>query len=557
MNCSIHRSWALLLACLVAIGIACFVEQEVALAAEVSQSAEVSSPVVLTAQDTGSSLGSATSVYKIRYKLHGGKQAKGQVLSLQPGQKLSVSKLKKPTRTCYAFVGWYTDSSMTKKAKDVTGAASLAKRTLHAKWKLVAYKIVYKLNGGKQKSGYRKTVKIGKKLSVKKLKSPTRAGYSFAGWYKNKKLTKKASYVRGKSLRSKRTLYAKWTPIRYGIEYEPNGGIMPASYKNTYTITGGFDGLPVPERFGYSFIGWFADEQLSTSGDKLPEDAIGDRKLYAKWRKRVVVAHRGYCGDGAPQNSIDALRAAKERGFNFAETDVRFTSDNTPVLHHDATIRVYEKDEEGQVTDSSIVLEISSVTLDELQNDYVASAPSGELRGLSSQSGDGASDPSESPSGVGQRENVSLFSEYLDECKELGITPYIELKEGSDHQLDILIDMVNERGMMRNVRWISFTQGWLLYIAKRAPNSYFTCLGQSLAMEKKKKKKKVSSMGDDVVISLNASRLTSERLEKCKSIAQPLGVWTLLNEQAVHDYDQFVCDFTIDRLVAEKAPIAI
>ncbi|MBV2363264.1 glycerophosphodiester phosphodiesterase [Streptomonospora nanhaiensis] len=52
----------------------------------------------------------------------------------------------------------------------------------------------------------------------------------------------------------------------------------------------------------------------------------------------IVVAHRG-ASAYAPENTLAALRAARERGADMAEIDVRPTADGAFVVMHDSTLR--------------------------------------------------------------------------------------------------------------------------------------------------------------------------------------------------------------------------
>ena len=52
------------------------------------------------------------------------------------------------------------------------------------------------------------------------------------------------------------------------------------------------------------------------------------------WRvEPLSIAHRG--DDSAPENSLHAIANAGAAGADFAEIDVRLTSDGTPVVFHD------------------------------------------------------------------------------------------------------------------------------------------------------------------------------------------------------------------------------
>lgn len=52
----------------------------------------------------------------------------------------------------------------------------------------------------------------------------------------------------------------------------------------------------------------------------------------------AVIAHRGYTGDGATENTTAAFTAAADRGADAVEFDVRFSSTGYPVIMHDATV---------------------------------------------------------------------------------------------------------------------------------------------------------------------------------------------------------------------------
>ncbi|MDO4502355.1 MAG: InlB B-repeat-containing protein [Coriobacteriia bacterium] len=152
--------------------------------------------------------------YVIKYHLNGGDQPLGQTVRVFKGQSLAVSKLKKPTRPGYTFAGWYTTSSLKTAATKVQGVSTTSKRTLYAKWKKAStsqkagtYVIRYHLRGGKQAANQRTT--FTKSTATFTLKSPTRACYTFAGWYTNSSLTKKITKV-AKGTAKNLDLYAKW-----------------------------------------------------------------------------------------------------------------------------------------------------------------------------------------------------------------------------------------------------------------------------------------------------------------------------------------------------------
>ncbi len=93
---------------------------------------------------------------------------------------------------------------ITVKAKD--GSDAIATCTIN-----VGYKIVYKLNGG---TNNKTNPSVYTKATNVKLAAPTKAGYTFEGWYttKNFKSSSKITTISKKSTGTK-TVYAKWKKV--------------------------------------------------------------------------------------------------------------------------------------------------------------------------------------------------------------------------------------------------------------------------------------------------------------------------------------------------------
>lgn len=70
-------------------------------------------------------------------------------------------------------------------------------------------------------------------------------------------------------------------------------------------------------------------DRVYTDTGKYTED------LQPKWDGMFSI-HRGY--STAPNNTLQAIWEAKKHGYNCCELDVRYSSDNYPVLCHDATV---------------------------------------------------------------------------------------------------------------------------------------------------------------------------------------------------------------------------
>ena len=194
-----------------------------------------------------------------------------------------------PSRKGYSFLGWYTAKSGGVKVLASTNTGSTGNRTLYARWALTKYKINYNLNGGTNNKKNPATYTMNNKVSFK---NPSKKGYIFKGWYKDKKFKSKFTTIK-KGTTGNKTVYAKWTPIKYKISYNKNGGTgsMSAStrlkYDKKYTLkTNKF------KKKGYSFAGWNTKKngKGKAFGNKAKVKNLTAKNganvtLYAQWKK--------------------------------------------------------------------------------------------------------------------------------------------------------------------------------------------------------------------------------------------------------------------------------
>ena len=181
--------------------------------------------------------------YTIKYNKNGGT---GDTMSTTKAKYGTAVTLRANTykKTGYTFKGWSTSStSTTVKYENKDSVKNLKYNdgdtvTLYAVWSKKKYTLTYEYNGGKSpESKNRTTYTVTDEFT---LKSPTKTGYTFAGWYSDSKLTKKVTKVK-KGTTGDKTFYAKWTQNSYTVKYSANGGSgsmssKKLSYSTTYTI---------------------------------------------------------------------------------------------------------------------------------------------------------------------------------------------------------------------------------------------------------------------------------------------------------------------------------
>lgn len=152
--------------------------------------------------------------------------------------------------------------------------------------------------------------------------------------------------------------------------------------------------------------------------------------------ERFVVAHRGLVGEGVPENSLAAVRAAAEAAIPMAEVDIRTTSDGVLVLMHDVTV--------DRTTDGSG--RIDAMTFEEVA--------------LLRLTGGDPSDPAAS--------RVPVLSDVLAEAQALGVALYLDVKDAS---AQALVEAVRAERMMNQAL---FRRGieHLVEVREAAPDAW-------------------------------------------------------------------------------------
>lgn len=111
---------------------------------------------------------------------------------------------------------------------------------------------------------------------------PLKTGFVFDGWYVDKSFQK--SYTFDKSPNENIILYAKYKPVEYTINYFLDGGTNDSNNPFSYNVEDDFINLNNPIKEGYSFIGWFYDEELSQEAtNTINTSNFTTLSFYAKW----------------------------------------------------------------------------------------------------------------------------------------------------------------------------------------------------------------------------------------------------------------------------------
>lgn len=130
------------------------------------------------------------------------------------------------------------------------------------------------------------------------LKSPTKTGYTFGGWFTDKECTGSAVTSLGaEDYSDDITLYAKWTANTYTVKFDANEGIgsmdsQNFSYDETKSLTANSF-----TRAGYDFLGWYTEKDapiaIYTDEQEVSNLTAENNKvitLYAIWKEKDAVA---------------------------------------------------------------------------------------------------------------------------------------------------------------------------------------------------------------------------------------------------------------------------
>ena len=121
-------------------------------------------------------------------------------------------------------------------------------------------------------------------LGTVTLPTPTRTGYTFAGWNTKADGTG-TNYAAGASYKptANSTLYAKWTANQYTVTFNANGGSCDTASK-TVTYNAAYGDLPTATKTGYTFMGWYTAASGGSKVTKTTTVTAQAHTLYAQWQ---------------------------------------------------------------------------------------------------------------------------------------------------------------------------------------------------------------------------------------------------------------------------------
>ena len=138
--------------------------------------------------------------FKVKFETGGGSRVAGQTVPIHQ----TARRPSDPAKAGFTFAGWYADRALT---NTFDFSREIVRDTVvYAKWnKIPVYTVKFVTKGGSKVPD--QTVQKG--MKAKKPADPKKSGYSFAGWYTDKALTKGFDFSR--AITGNMKLYARWT----------------------------------------------------------------------------------------------------------------------------------------------------------------------------------------------------------------------------------------------------------------------------------------------------------------------------------------------------------
>lgn len=238
------------------------------------------------------------------------------------------------------------------------------------------------------------------------------------------------------------------------------------------------------------------------------------------------VNHRGY-NTVAPENTLPAFKLSKINGFNYVETDVQFSSDSVGVIIHDLTINRTARNSDGSSVGESDI--------------YVKNLTFAQLREY-----DFGLWKSSSYSGT----KIPSFEEFIVLCRNIGLHPYIELKAGTQTQVESLIDIVKASGMEGKVTWISYNSPRLGYVKSYDASARIGLLSDGGTDANIATAQSLKTEANEVFLSCGSR--TAEVINRCKTANLPMEVYTLDTASQITALDPYITGVTSNSLVAGK-----
>ena len=190
-----------------------------------------------------------------------------------------------PVKAGYVFGGWFTEKNGAGQVFTAESTCS-GDATVYAKWIPRSFTVSFKTEGSSSASVYSSATVTYPATCVSALPSaPVKTGYIFGGWW-TKENGGGNEFKVTTAVSSDTTVFAKWNTYSYTVTFDGQDASTEASpaVKTVASPATSVGSLPVsPNKTGYTFSGWYTQE--NGLGDLFTAATLitSDKTVYAKW----------------------------------------------------------------------------------------------------------------------------------------------------------------------------------------------------------------------------------------------------------------------------------
>ena len=228
--------------------------------------------------------------YSISYDLGGGSYPEGRSNPKTYTIETENFTLNNPEKDGYEFLGWKTSENDEPSKNVSSDQGNIGDLSFTAVWRhLESHSISYDVNGGEGSIGT--VLKLeGESAEIATASEVSRRGYGFVCWNTESDGTGK-DYNPGYLYEEDADLqlYAKWSIVKYSIEYNLNDGKLATGKSNPdeYTVETADIVLENPTKHGYEFVGWrYKDDSdaLASTNFSIKRGTTGNLSIVAVWK---------------------------------------------------------------------------------------------------------------------------------------------------------------------------------------------------------------------------------------------------------------------------------
>lgn len=242
-------------------------------------------------------------------------------------------------------------------------------------------------------------------------------------------------------------------------------------------------------------------------------------KVTAPYGNKLYMIHRG-ARTTAPENTLPAFILARELGFKYVETDVRYTSDMVAVLLHDGTINRTARNADGSVISETI--NIADITYEQALTYDFGIAVGEKYRGT----------------------KIPTLAEFLHWCKATGIIPVLEQKLRNNTEIDIVANALITADIREHFVSLSQGLGSLNRMHGFLPNGRFFLLNNN-GITTELIQDFLNYPFVEAIVG-NYTTFTSEVIDNCRNAEVKLYAHDYYNYSDIYTTDDYVSGYIVE-----------